>query len=100
MLILEKAGIELSLDLLAESADLVGVGLEGWFESHHKTVALSVLILQMLNPAHALELTVDHDPETGTESLAFLHAAREPTSPFTADTIPRSNVRVGRTCGR
>jgi hypothetical protein len=93
MLILDKAGIEPSLNFSAESCNLLSQ--EEWLESQAKAVALGIFILQMLNPAQTLELTIDHNPEAGTEGLAFLHAAIKPNSLFTPPTIPRTNsVRV------
>jgi hypothetical protein len=92
MLILERTGTEPSLNFSAESCNLLSQ--KKWLESQAKAVALGIFILQMLNPAQTLELTIDHNPEAGTKGLAFLHAAIFPISVFTATaTLPRQQCQ-------
>jgi len=73
MLILELTWTEFCGYILFECRDFLRLGVNEGFETKNETVALCEFTLEVLNSAETLELTIDHDSETGAEGLTLLH---------------------------
>ena len=99
VLILDGAVLELADDKLLDPAHLVLLVLlalifvEPPVQLDDDGEALAELVLQVLRPAYAAELTVDHDGQAVAQGLAFFHAKRNSNSILKE--IPTSRALYG-----